>query len=340
MDPKFKKYKILIVVLFSALFAAYFLSQLLLEFSINLLASDIIGVFFVFSYCLMIGLIHVYYDKAIKIKFNKKTNYYLFKFFLTSFISVLVSLVFHYFKITVAANELDASVTKIILARGTMANLCFFFIISLMDAVGNMRQYELEILELKKANNEAQLDQLRNQISPHFFFNSLNTLKSMVEDNDKNSVDFIIQLSFIYRQFLKEHEKPTATLKDELEFSKAYFSVLSARFENALNIKYDIKEEYLQYKIPVFSMQVIIENIIKHNKISSTGPINIGILTDSANGKLVVKNSIIPKIKIEESNKIGLSNIQSRYELLNVSGFNYFSKDNYFTVELPLIKDV
>lgn len=337
MSSTFYKYKLLIVILFSTIFAGYFFLQLLLEFSINLLMADIIGAVCVFIYCLTIGLLHVYYNKLVKFNFNKKTWYYIVKFLATSFISILVTMLFDLIKRTLSANVLDDDVTKIVIARGVMANLCFFFIISLMDAVGNMRQYEFEILQLKKANNEAQLNQLKDQVSPHFFFNSLNTLKAMVEDNDKNSVDFIIQLSFIYRQFLKEQEEPLATLKDEIEFTKAYFSILSARFEDALVINYNVNGNCLQNKIPVFGMQVIIENIIKHNKISSTNSIIIDIFTDPENKKLVTRNSIVAKNKTEDSHKIGLSNIKSRYKLLNIAGFNYFSKDNFFTVEMPLI---
>lgn len=340
MQKLFTRYKLLLVLIFSVLFTTFFFVQLLFEYSINLPASDIIGALLVFIYCLGIGLIHVYYNSVLKFNFSKKIYHYLIKFLVTSIFAFLLTAVCNFLKVTFSYSIVDESVNRIVIARGLMLNLCFFFIIALMEAIGSMRQYEMEISELKRSNQEAQLQQLKNQISPHFFFNSLNTLKSMIEDNDKDSVDFILKLSFIYRQFLKDHDKPLATLKEELDFASAYFSVLNARFEGALNVNYSLQDKFMQHKIPVFALQVIIENIIKHNKISSQKPIDILISTNETSSSLSIRNTIITKSKIEESNKIGLNNIRSRYMLLGVDTFNYHSDSSNFIVELPLLANV
>lgn len=337
MQKLFTRYKLLLVLIFSVLFTSFFFVQLLFEYSINLPASDIFGAVLVFLYCLSIGLIHVYYNSVFKFNFSKKLYHYLVKFLITSIFAFLLTALCNFLKVTFSYSIVDESVNRIVIARGLMLNLCFFFIISLIEAIGSLRQYEVEISELKRTNQEAQLQQLKNQISPHFFFNSLNTLKSMIEENDKDAVDFVLKLSFIYRQFLKDHEKPLATLKEETDFATAYFSVLNARFEGALNVSYTISEKYLNHKLPVFSLQVIIENIIKHNKITSQQPVTVILAVNEVNCSLLISNTIIPKSKIEGSNKIGLNNIKSRYGLLGVNGFKHYSKNNLFNVELPLI---
>ncbi len=337
MQGLFLKYKLLLVLIFSTIFTIFFFVQLLFEFSINLLASDILGASLVFIYCLGVGLIHVYYDKVFRFNFRKKLFHYIVKFFVTGFLAFTLTIICDFLKTNLSHTVADESITRIVVARGLMLNLCFYFIIALMEVVGSMRQYEIEISELKRSNQEAQLNQLKNQISPHFFFNSLNTLKSLIEENDKDAVDFVLKLSFIYRQFLKEHEKPLASLKEEIDFATAYFSVLNARFEGALNVSYTIHEKYLAYKIPVFSSQVIIENIIKHNKISAKNPITVIVATNEVNNTLLISNTIISKTRAEESNKIGLNNIKSRYLLLGTSGFKHYTKNNLFNVELPLL---
>jgi len=337
MQRLFLKYKLLLVLIFSTIFTTFFFVQLLFEFSINLLASDIVGASLVFIYCLGVGLIHVYYDKVFRFNFRKKLFHYIVKFFVTGFLAFCLTMICDFLKTNISHTLADESITRIVVARGLMLNLCFYFIIALMEVVGSMRQYEIEISELKRSNQEAQLNQLKNQISPHFFFNSLNTLKSLIEENDKDSVDFVLKLSFIYRQFLKEHEKPLATLKEKINFEIAYLSALNASYESGLNVSYNIHEKNFDYKIPVFSSQVIIENIIKHNKISAKNPITVIVATNEANDVLRISNTIILKTKPEESNKVGLNNIKSRYVLLGTNGFKHYSKNNLFNVELPLI---
>lgn len=337
MQRLFYKYKLILVLIFSTIFTAFFFIQLLFEYSINLLASDIIGATLVFTYCILVGLIHVYYDKIFKFRYSGKLFHYIVKFIITGILAFVLTMICEFLKNTFSHTVADESITKIIVARGLMLNLCFYFIIALMEAIGSMRQYEIEISELRRANQEAQLNQLKNQISPHFFFNSLNTLKSMIEENDKDAVDFVLKLSFIYRQFLKDQEKPLATLQEEIDFATAYFSVLNARFEGALNVSYTIHEKYLKHKLPVFSLQVIIENIIKHNKISAKQPITVILATNEINNTLMISNTMIVKNKVEESNKIGLNNIKSRYNLLGIDGFKHYSKNNLFNIELPLI---
>ncbi|MBK7667835.1 MAG: histidine kinase [Sphingobacteriaceae bacterium] len=245
------------VLIFSTIFTAFFFVQLLFEYSINLLSSDIIGATLVFVYCILVGLIHVYYDKVFKYYSSKKLLHYIVKFILTGILAFALTIVFEFLKNTLSHTDADESITKIIVARGLMLNLCFYFIIALMEAIGSMRQYEVEISELRRANQEAQLNQLKNQISPHFFFNSLNTLKSMIEENDKDAVK---------------------------------------------------------------------------------QPITVILATHEINNTLMISNTIIVKSKVEESNKIGLNNIKSRYNLLGLDGFRHYSKNNLFNVELPLIQ--
>ena len=189
---------------------------------------------------------------------------------------------------------------------------------------------------LKSENYKAQLEQLKKQVNPHFLFNSLSTLRTMIRANSPNSEDFVLNLSDVYRQILQTRKSNTISLKEELQFLNAYLYLVKVRHEDALITEMDIKEEVLAYDIPVFALQLLVENCIKHNVVSVSKPLHIKIYQQDETS-ISVSNNFQPKKRKSESMGVGLSNLQKRYELIGISkGIEIKQENGNYTVTLKL----
>ncbi len=221
----------------------------------------------------------------------------------------------------------------IILFRGMMVGGVLSFIIYYFNLLLRTQKIKLEIEHLKQDNLSARLGSLKQQISPHFLFNSLNTLKTLTEE--ENVKNYVVQLSNVYRYLLHHSERHLALIEEELNFVKSYFYILQERFEDALLIDIKVSPETLKCSIPPLSLQILVENSIKHNVISLNKPLTISIFNE--NGYLVVQNNLQPKKSVEESTGIGLKNIISRYALLADKSVEISQTSHTFTVKLPLL---
>jgi len=190
---------------------------------------------------------------------------------------------------------------------------------------------------LKRENLHAQLNALRTQVNPHFLFNNLNTLSSLIPENPKHAVDFVQQLSKVYRHILEVEDEKSIPLKDELELLNAYIFLLKTRFGNNLQVNITISDEKLQKKIVPLSLQILMENAIKHNIVSSDKPLHIDVSTE--NDSLVVSNNLQMKKQINESTGIGLDNIRNRYKMLSDKPVTVTESEGNFTVSIPLIEN-
>lgn len=191
---------------------------------------------------------------------------------------------------------------------------------------------------LKTENVRSQFEILRQQVNPHFLFNSLSTLRSMVRSKDPKSEEFVLRLSEIYRQLLAKRQFDTVPLKEELEFVNDYLFMLSSRFGAALKIIIDIPEESLLFRVPTFSLQLLLENCIKHNVISAEKPLEIKLFASS--GFVTIENHVQPKQTEAEHSGYGLENLIQRYKLLGFAenGVFVFSDDDVFRVRLKLLE--
>jgi sensor histidine kinase YesM len=190
---------------------------------------------------------------------------------------------------------------------------------------------------LKRESLQAHLNALRTQVNPHFLFNNLNTLSSLIPEDPKHAVDFVQQLSKVYRHILDVKDEKSILLKDEMEVLNAYTFLLKTRFGNNLDVHIDIPEAKLKNKIVPLSLQILMENAIKHNIVSSDRPLHIHVFTD--NGSLVLSNNLQVKNQINESTGIGLDNIRNRYKLLGDKEVKVTENENSFTVSIPLIEN-
>lgn len=217
-------------------------------------------------------------------------------------------------------------------------SISIFYLILNRKSHFRMRAIEIQAEQLRKENALAQFEALKNQVSPHFLFNSLSILSSLVHVDANLSEKFIDQLSRAYRYILEQKDNDTVTLKTELDFLNSYAFLLKIRFENKFDVKISVtNDEAEKYRIAPLTLQLLIENCVKHNRMSEKEPL---IVTIRINGDyLVVRNSIRPRTEIERitSTGIGLANIKKRYQLLTKSPLQIEQEENMFTVNIPLI---
>ena len=191
--------------------------------------------------------------------------------------------------------------------------------------------------QAKQAIIQAQLDVLRNQAQPHFFFNTLNTLRDIIDQNSKEDAkEFVDKLSDMYRFLLEAGNANLISLRDELKFSKAYIHIQTERFGDNLKLNWNIPEASLDAMIVPMSLQLLLENAIKHNVISKAKPLEINIIIKD--DYIVVHNRIQVKSTQLPSTKVGLKNIEKRYALITEKSIEIIDNGNEFSVSLPLLK--
>lgn len=195
---------------------------------------------------------------------------------------------------------------------------------------------KLEKAQLEKENIRAQFEALRQQVNPHFLFNSLNSLKALASTHPEQVENYVIQLSNTYRYLLNHRSRDLVLLEQELEFLKSYFYLLKMRFEKALEISMQIDPEYNSWNIPPLTLQILIENAVKHNIISSEMPLRIKIYTTGQH-ELIVQNNLQPREMIEGSSNFGLYNVNLQFKYLCSKEIVIENDDHLFTVTLPLV---
>jgi sensor histidine kinase YesM len=190
--------------------------------------------------------------------------------------------------------------------------------------------------KLLTENMRARYETLKSQINPHFLFNSLNTLNGLIESNNYKAKDFLQQLSLVFRYSIQKKEN--TTFNDELVFIDAFCILMNIRYGQSLSIKYNIDDKYRSYFVVHLSLQMLVENAIKHNTISNRYPLTITIET-TENNTVRVWNRIQPKNEYESGEGIGLANINERYKMLYKKEITISASNEIFSVEIPLIKD-
>ncbi|MBP1841584.1 2TM domain-containing protein [Formosa algae] len=181
----------------------------------------------------------------------------------------------------------------------------------------------------------AQFESLKNQIDPHFLFNSLNVLTSLIEENPHSAQRFTVSLSKIYRYVLEQKDKELVTVEEELKFAKTYMNLLKMRFENS--IVFNLPEDYdnPEAKVVPLSLQLLLENTIKHNTVSEQKPLKIDITIED--NVLVVKNNLQKKEVLQTRKGVGLQNIVNRYAILTNRKVLVDETQTYFAVKLPIL---
>jgi len=213
----------------------------------------------------------------------------------------------------------------------TLAFHAFYFYKALQDAKLKEKTFESE-------SNSAKFDALKNQLDPHFLFNSLNVLSALIDEDPDKAQDFTIGLSQVYRYVLDQKNKDLVNLNDEIKFARTYLNLLMMRFEDSINVNIDEKATKIKAKVVPLSLQLLLENTIKHNQISEKKPLNIKIFIED--DMLVIENNYQPKLASthQKRNGIGLDNIRLRYKLFTDKKCVVQQTEETFAVKLPLVQ--
>lgn len=181
----------------------------------------------------------------------------------------------------------------------------------------------------------AKFDALKNQLDPHFLFNSLNVLTSLIEENPRNAQRFTTSLSKVYRYVLEQKNKDLVTVDEELDFARTYMSLLKMRFEDSIIFEIPDRASNPESRVVPLSLQLLLENAVKHNMVTSSKPLHIKIFEQ--NGMLVVENNLQPKQIVKKSSGVGLENIKQRYNLLSNRKVSINQQAKSFAVAIPML---
>ena len=198
------------------------------------------------------------------------------------------------------------------------------------------RRSAIEAERFKNDYLASQYQSLKDQVNPHFLFNSLNTLTYLVYEDQDQAAQFVKKLSEVYRYVLDTREREAVALDEELAFVRSYVFLQKIRFETALQVEIVVPNEK-SYQIPPLALQMLLENAIKHNELSDERPLRISISVEDE-VYLVVENSVQPKEVREASSGIGLANIQARYAYLTEKEVTVTRENQHFIVKLPLLR--
>ena len=201
-------------------------------------------------------------------------------------------------------------------------------------SIQNTLKLQQEAAELQKENNTARYTALQNQLNPHFLFNRLNTLIAEIEYNPSNAVRFTKHLSSVYRYVLQSQDKTLVPLNEELDFMKSYLFLHEVRLGNCISCECLVPDDYSDAMLPPLTLQLLVENVIKHNSITSGKPMRIHI--DIENNYLIVSNPIQPKKSNDSSSGVGLNNLSNRCKLMLGEEIIVIKENNSFTVKVPL----
>ena len=193
----------------------------------------------------------------------------------------------------------------------------------------------IEAESAKKTGLQHQYDTLKAQINPHFLFNSLNSLSTLIEENPQQASIFLDELSSVYRYLLQTNERGLVTLRQELDFIGSFYHLLQIRYGTAIALQIKVNQTYLEFMLPPLTLQVLVENAVSHNVLLPETPLKINIQTNQE-GQLVVENTISRKTLKVVSDRAGLASVVTQYRLQGLPDPVILDNERLFTVTLPL----
>lgn len=217
---------------------------------------------------------------------------------------------------------------------GFLVSSLMLFLYQALTALKQKETIAVENEKLEKENAKAKFEALKQHLNPHFLFNSLGALKAMVSNNSPQAENYIIHLSNVYRYLVTHKSHDTVFLKDETEFIQSYLYLLKIRYEDNMRVTFAVDNKYLYYKLAPLTLQLLLENAVKHNVISQASPLHITISTQ--NDTLIVSNTLQPRIATEGSSNFGLYNLSQQYKFLTGKEID-INRTTEFSVTIPLI---
>ncbi len=249
-------------------------------------------------------------------------------------IIILVNLLSHYYihpKHSLSAYLFDSGVA------GLAINL---LMVVLYESLEIFKQWKVGLIrnqEIEKEKIRFKYEVLKNQVNPHFLFNSLNVLTSLIPSDPDKAEQFTYQLSRIYQYVLDTKDIPLVKLEQEIRFIKTYFNLLQTRFADAIQLEVDLDQDKLQEQMPPLTLQLLLENAIKHNNIGAKHPLKVNIHMDANDRHLIIRNNIQQRQFSPPSNGLGLKTITERYRMLCKELPHFTANGKEYIARVPLI---
>jgi sensor histidine kinase YesM len=300
-----------------------------------------------FSYLYTIGISFIIWHGNRFLLFTLRTYFDWFKKPVRKIVALVLAISFYTIPVSVlllvgwyhifADGKVDWNIVSM---NSLIIMIAVLFIVHVYETVFLVKEAETEKVQraqIERAKAEAELEALKNQIDPHFIFNSLNTLSHLIEEKPVKAKQFNDDLADVYRYILTNKARDLVLLREEMDFLKGYFSLLKIRFEEAVQLNIMVPEKQLdQFLIPPISLQILAENAIKHNEFNDQEPLVIVITLKE--DILTVHNNLRKKQLRKGSSGIGLKNLNERYDLTTNNFITITEGENYFTVRLPVLK--
>lgn len=261
----------------------------------------------------------------------------LLQLLLTVVVALLVG-----FAATLTANALHPyqnPLSKVLLYNAlifSVVNIVLMAILEGMLSFWENRAAQERAQALEQELSQIRFEVLKHQINPHFMFNSLNVLSGLIEQDKAKAQDFIDEFSMIYRYVLETIEQPVVALKEELRFARSYLFLQQLRYGEGVQVDLAVPAEYLELLMPPLSMQVVLENAIKHNIANAAHPLHIEVTV--SDGRLLIRNNIQPKVSNTYSAGLGQRNLAKRYQMVSAERPAFIMGSDYYEARLPLIK--
>lgn len=284
---------------------------------------------------------HVIIGNAIKKRYPElqqtRIRIIILALLLVPFMSLSVTFIFLlYDQIGVLGYIVTEDDLKAGLVVGFCVNLIFETLFEADYVLGKYKESIEEKNRMRELAVQQEFDTLKSQVNPHFLFNCFNTLSSLISEDRQKAEGFLNELSKVYRYLLRNNEDGLSTVENEVKFIQSYYKLLRTRHGEAVQLNMEIDKRYESYLLPSLTLQLLVENVVKHNSLSKNYPVVIDVFTTAGN-KLVVNNNLRHRVVKIQGTKVGLDNISAKYKLLNKQGFQVMKDERNFTVVLPLI---
>ncbi len=249
-----------------------------------------------------------------------------------------ISLDYSYYEGSAASNIFDHIIIAMII------NTIFVLVIegrillkNWRDSIIETEKIKTEKERLEKENIQSQFQALKNQVNPHFLFNSLSVLGSLIQTDTTRAEEFVSKFSKIYRYVLDVKEELVVELSRELDFVNSYYFLQKVRYNENFTIQYNIDDKFLNFMVPPLSLQLLLENAVKHNIISDKKPLVVQMYTEDE--YLIIKNNFQKRDEPVNSSKVGLENLRNRYKLLTMLEPLFIVENDFFVAKIPMLND-
>ena len=232
----------------------------------------------------------------------------------------------------------EDGILKNVINNSLITSVINLIIITVIEAIIWFKRSQQSLVKaerLEKENSQIRFETLKNQLNPHFLFNSLNVLSSLIKKDQQKAQNFVDEFSSVYRYTLDVIEKPVVELKDEIEFAKSFLFLQKNRFDSAVITEISVDASKLSFLVPPLAVQTLLENAFKHNRASVESPLQIKIYNEE--NDLIFINNLQPKIKGADSKGVGLNNLKKRYELLGEKPPQFSITEEEYIAKIPLI---